>query len=97
MNEKGDKKSDIVINSGKHWLPFYEAKALAQSLKLKNVTEWSNYCKSGNKPNNIPADPSRVYKDRGWKSWDFGWVLKEEEVKHGCLLKRLDNLSNYWD
>ena len=27
---------------------------------------WREYCKSGERPVNIPTDPARVYKDKGW-------------------------------
>ena len=30
--------------------------------------EWSEYCKTGNKPDDIPSTPSRTYKDHGWIS-----------------------------
>jgi len=45
--------------------PFKEARAFVRSLKLKNWKEWIKYCKSGNKPDDIPADPSAVYRE--WK------------------------------
>jgi superfamily II DNA or RNA helicase len=83
MNENDNRKSDRVLNS-KDWLPFEEARALVQSLKLKNVTDWVNYCKSGKKPTNIPAGPSRVYKNRGWKSWGF-WLGTKRRRGEGWL------------
>ena len=30
-------------------------------LNLKSGTEWKEYCKSGNKPDDIPAQPWLVY------------------------------------
>ena len=50
-------------------------------LKLKSRKEWHIYCKSGNKPNDIPNDPRYVYKTKGWKGWgDFlgtGYIHKK--------------------
>ena len=37
-------------------------------MNLKSQNEWTDYCKSGNKPDDIPSDPSKVYKNDGWTS-----------------------------
>jgi superfamily II DNA or RNA helicase len=52
---------------------FFKARSFTHSLKLKNVKDWWAFCKSGNKPIDIPADPSRTYKENGWVSW-FDWL-----------------------
>jgi hypothetical protein len=52
--------SDIVF------LPFESSRKFAQGLKLKNLRDWREYCRSGNKPNNIPKYPDSAYKDKGW-------------------------------
>jgi superfamily II DNA or RNA helicase len=49
--------------------PFFEAKKYVQSLKLKSSTEWYEYSKSSERPNDIPGNPGRVYKDKGWKGY----------------------------
>ena len=41
--------------------PFKEAREFVHKLKLKNSLEWKEYVKSGEKPDDIPADP-RSYK-----------------------------------
>ena len=56
---------------GKDWvrLPissFEDARQFVQSLGLKSGLEWREYCKSGDKPKNIPSDPSRKYNRTGW-------------------------------
>tara|TARA_B110000908_G_scaffold170447_1_gene230065 strand:- start:1342 stop:4659 length:3318 start_codon:yes stop_codon:yes gene_type:complete len=48
------------------FLPFNKAKTFVRKLKLKNGNEWSEYCKSGKKPQNIPAGPRAAYKKDGW-------------------------------
>jgi hypothetical protein len=55
-----------------NFLPFIEARAFVRKLGLKGQQDWqTNYLKSGNKPNNIPASPQSVYK-KEWKGWgDF--------------------------
>jgi predicted helicase len=51
-----------------NWRPFTEARTFVHSLKVKNSEEWKIYCKSGNKPTDIPAFPSRTYSNTGWQS-----------------------------
>ena len=48
---------------------FEEARAYARQLQLKNQTEWRNWAKTEEKPDDIPAQPAHVYKDKGWSSW----------------------------
>jgi hypothetical protein len=51
--------------------PFTEAREFVRALNFKNSEEWHAYCKSGNKPNNIPADPNYPYKNdfKGMGDW----------------------------
>ena len=48
---------------------FKKARSFARSLKLKNTSEWNEYCQSGKKPNDIPSAPNTVYVDDGWAGW----------------------------
>ncbi len=61
-----------VANKNKQFRPFDEALRFAQSLGLKNRTEWRIYCKSGNKPDDIPSTPDRSYKNE-WKEYGIHW------------------------
>ena len=47
----------------KEFRSFEDAKEFVQKLGLKSYTEWEEYRKSGNKPDNIPSDPGRTYKN----------------------------------
>jgi hypothetical protein len=49
-----------------NWRPFNEARAFVRSLGLKNGPEWNAYCRSGKKPNDIPATPGKRYAAAGW-------------------------------
>lgn len=52
--------------------PFEEAREFARSLGLASSNEWMKYCKSGNKPIDIPRNVDRSYKKEGWIDWyDF--------------------------
>jgi hypothetical protein len=55
-----------VANLNRQFRTFKEARKFVRALKLKNTSEWYEYCKSGNKPEDIPAGPFRTYK-KEWK------------------------------
>jgi hypothetical protein len=62
----------VVAYKYNTWRPFEDAKHFAILLKLQSFEEWKKYCKSGNKPDDIPDIPSNIYKNKGWISWpDF--------------------------
>ena len=62
----------VVAYKYKTWKTFEDAKHFAILLKLQSFEEWKKYCKSGNKPDDIPDIPSNIYKNKGWISWpDF--------------------------
>jgi len=46
---------------------FEDAREFVHMLKLKSQKEWNDYCKSGQKPEDIPSNPHQVYKQNGWK------------------------------
>ena len=51
------------------FLPFDEALALAQSLRLATSKEWYAWSRSGSRPTNVPSNPANIYKDTGWQDW----------------------------
>jgi len=55
-----------ISNRNKEFLAFEEARAFVHKLNLTGVSEWRKYCKLENKPDNIPANPYKKYKDKGW-------------------------------
>ncbi len=58
-----------IWSANRVYLPFEKARKYAQSLKLKSLTEWNKWAKSDKKPDDIPAYPNSVYRDKGWVSW----------------------------
>jgi hypothetical protein len=48
---------------------FNKARAFVRNLGLKSHPEWSDYCKSGKKPADIPAASDRIYANAGWLGW----------------------------
>ena len=61
---------------GNEWRPFKEDREFARSLQLKAWIEWIEYCKSNKKPNSIPSNPDKLYKN-DWISWT-DWLGNEE-------------------
>jgi superfamily II DNA or RNA helicase len=56
----------------KEFRNFEEAREFVQKLKLLSYSDWRFYCKSGNKPSDIPTAAQEIYKTKGWKGWaDF--------------------------
>ena len=49
-----------------NWRSFEEARNFVRSLQLKNQKEWFAWLKTDAKPVDIPADPYKIYKDKGW-------------------------------
>jgi hypothetical protein len=61
------------VASQKYQSQSYEkAREFVQKLGLKNASEWRKYCNLGNKPDDIPSNPDKTYKNKGWISYgDF--------------------------
>ena len=87
-------------------LSYADAKKYVHKLKLKSSKDWLEYCKSGNKPRDIPHSPYRAYKTY-WKSWSewLGTITPREvpqrnfeqarEFVHSLGLKTRDNWNEY--
>ena len=58
-----------IASSKVEYKSFEEARSFVHSLKLKSQTDWFKWCKTGNRPADIPSNASRVYKAKGWVSW----------------------------
>jgi hypothetical protein len=60
-----------VAPQNKVFRPFNEAREFARALKLKGTKEWFEYCKSGNKPDDISVAPNVTYTNefKGYGNW----------------------------
>jgi hypothetical protein len=63
--------SNRIANQNKEYYSFTQARKLVHSLGLKSRSEWRKYVKSGNKPDKLPSNPSRTYKQywKGFGDW----------------------------
>jgi hypothetical protein len=79
-----------IAPQNKIYLPFEEARDWIRKEYLPNCHAWEKYCKSGNKPNNIPSAPDQVYKNE-WRGW-HDWLGNRRRISEGhflilCILK----------
>ena len=58
--------TDYISNRDKVFRSFTEAREFARALNLSGENQWREYCKSGNKPDDIPSNPNTVYKNNGY-------------------------------
>lgn len=77
-----------IADSKRNFLPFEEARNFARALKLKNWDEWNKYSKDKKIPNNIPANPQRIYKDNGW-------VNSGDWLGTGKIANQFKSFTNY--
>ena len=57
-----------VATYSREYLPFEKARKFVRKLELKSGRQWKEYCKSGNKPVNIPTAANQIYNGKGWIS-----------------------------
>ncbi|MGY5151893.1 MAG: integrase repeat-containing protein [Candidatus Nitrosopumilus sp. bin_6a] len=53
--------------SSKKFLSLEDARSIVNSLNFTSASDWRRFCKSDNKPKNIPSNPQQVYEK--WISW----------------------------
>ena len=76
----------------KSW-PFEKAREYVRKFGFKNNEEWRKWCKSGKKPDYIPSDPDKVYRNKGWNGWpDFlgyegNWSIERVKILLRDLIK----------
>ena len=66
----GDWLGTGKLGRNRKFLAFKQAREFARSLKLKSRREWGAFCRSGRKPENVPAQPNSRYKEwAGYGDW----------------------------
>ena len=58
----------MIAYQNREYKSFEDARKFVHKLGLKNRDEWRVFCKSGEKPDDIPNYPAGVYKNKGWKN-----------------------------
>jgi hypothetical protein len=98
----------VIANKNRAYRTFEEAREYVRSLGLKNWRGWSDYCKSRQKPVDIPCHPYKGYKSewRGWGDWlgtgtiasynkEFITFTEAREYVHTLGLKNLRGWHAY--
>ena len=74
-----------IADRDKEYWDYKTARDFVHKLGLKDENEWYSYCKSGNKPPQIPTAVRKTYKDKGWKGmgdWLGTDTIANQERKH---------------
>lgn len=73
---------------------YKQARKYARSLKLKGVSGWLLFCKSGKRPEDIPARPNNTYRHQGWSSW-ADWLGTENVAPQKRLFREFKKARNF--
>ena len=65
--------SDFVSTRNRKYKDFEEARVYVIGLNFETQTDYKAWSKSGNRPADIPSQPNRVYKEKGWLDWSH-WL-----------------------
>ena len=82
------------------WRSFEEARIFVRSLGLNTKGEWQEYCKSGERPKDIPSNPWFTYKNDGWIS-NGDWIGKMQfrsfkEAREFVHSLKIKNRKEWW-
>ena len=70
--------TNTIAHFNKEYISFEELKNLVIKNEIKSQIQWNNFYKNLTIKNNIPSNPQRTYKNKGWINWaDF---LGKEEM-----------------
>jgi hypothetical protein len=74
----------VTATRARQYRRFGEARAFVHTLALKRKSDWRSYCRSGDKPHDIPARPDHVYAEEGWVDWGdwLGTGRRRRSVPH---------------
>ena len=92
------------------WMPFEEARDYVRRLGLKATPEYRDLFRKGLLPENIPGEPRRVYKNKGWISmgdWlgtgrvadqlrEYRAFVKARRFVHELKLKSHNDWKDYY-
>jgi len=77
----------------KEFRSFEDAKTYVKSQNIKNLKEWQDWVKSSKKPKDIPAIPSRTYKDV-WKGYG-DWLGTGKKASIDIEFKKFEDARNF--
>ena len=84
----------FVATRDRVYRPFNEARNFARSLNLKTSKEWFAYCKTGNKPEDIPTAPNSTYRGKGWAGMG-DWLGNDKVANHRRTFRPFEDARDY--
>lgn len=97
-----------ISRKTKERLPFMQAREFVRNLGFKTWKQWMEYCKSGQKPANIPSSPQHVYVKewQGYADWlgthvgrkkTVSDILPYEAAKKHIQQAGIENWPQFWE
>ena len=80
-----------IANQNRKYRSFEEARKYARNEKLNSREAWY---KSGERPNDIPCNPHRTYKDSGWVNWG-DWLGTGNISSHNRNFRSFEDAREY--
>ena len=71
--------AELILFCAGHFATFAR---YVRSFDLKSPSQWYAWCKSGQRPSNIPAAPAVFYKNSGWEGKGMKHWLGHEYTKN---------------
>jgi len=81
------------IHKSTRWRTFHEARNFAHSLHLASSSAWKTWVKTAQKPQDIPADPRKVYREQ-WVSWG-DWLGTETIAPQKRVYKSFEEARTF--
>jgi hypothetical protein len=75
----------VIASSLYRYRSFGKARAFVHRLNLGSVSEWKEYCKSGDKPADIPSNPNRAYANIGWAGFGDWLGTNASQTEHAYI------------
>ena len=88
-----------IANQKRKWITFEDARIFARSLNFMGKDDWTEWAKTRQRPDDIPAYPDEVYAKKGWSGWQdwlglFNkWNTNNMRVFVASLIPYIDTLS----
>lgn len=80
-----------IPNNKKEFINYNTCKKYVKNLNFKSKKEWLLFCKNNQRPQNIPSNPDKYYKDKGWVSWgEFLGTNKISDIKKNCNFLKIE-------
>ena len=88
-----------IANSKKEFREFEPAVEYVRALGFQGSREYKAWSKSGDRPSDIPSDPSKVYKDQ-WQGWEYylgtvGFDWRKKDKAAGSIYWSFTEVKKY--